>query len=125
MTVKNITERIVEIRERLRKYSQTYMAQQLGMTQKAYSKIETGETKLTVHHLLQIIDILEIELSELFDLKSNAIYHNHHTHQGEGIVMTKNVSENSKELYDKLIASKDREIETLRKYVERLEKELT
>jgi len=114
MTVRGITEKIIDFRERKRKYTQTYMAHRLGMTQKAYSKIETGETKLTVHHLLQIADILEIEMHELLDVGNNAIYHNHNTHNGEGIVMTKNISTDSKELYEKLLDARDKEIEYLR-----------
>lgn len=121
MTVKTILEHIIELRERKRNYSQSYMAQRLGMTQKAYSKIETGETRLTVHHLLQIADILEVELSEILDIGTNAIYHNHATHHGDGNVMTKYIDTDSKGLYEKLIASKDKEIEILRKYIDRLE----
>jgi transcriptional regulator with XRE-family HTH domain len=94
----------------------------MGMTQKAYSKIETGETKLSVHHLIQICDILEVELSEILELETAAIYHNPTNHHGDGNVMTKYMDTDSKGLYEKLIASKDKEIEILRKYIDRLEK---
>lgn len=121
MTVKKILDNIIEWRERKKQYSQAYLAQRMGMTQKAYSKIETGDTKLTVHHLIQIADILEIEINELLELKPNVIYHNHQTHNGEGIVINKKSNDDTKELYDKLLVSKDREIDILHKYIARLE----
>ena len=59
------------------------------MTQKAYSEIETGETKLTVYHLIQIGEILEVRINELLDAEINVVYHNQHTHNGESVAMTK------------------------------------
>jgi transcriptional regulator with XRE-family HTH domain len=94
----------------------------MGVTQKAYSKIETGETKLTVQHLLQIADILEVEMNELLEKSNKMDYLNHQTRNGERIVINESSSDNSKELYEKLIASKEREIDILHKYVARLEK---
>jgi transcriptional regulator with XRE-family HTH domain len=120
MTVKKILDNIIEWRERKKQYSQAYIGQRMGMTQKAYSKIETGETKLTVHHLIQICDILEVELSEILEPETAAIYNNHANHHGDGNVMTKYMDTDSKGLYEKLIASKDKEIEILRKYIDRL-----
>jgi transcriptional regulator with XRE-family HTH domain len=40
---------------------QEYMAVQLGITQAAYSKIENGQTQITVVRLLNICRILEID----------------------------------------------------------------
>lgn len=121
VTVKKILGNIIEWRERRRQYSQAYLAQRMGITQKAYSKIETGETKLTVQHLIQIADILEVELTELLELKTNLVYHNHATHTGDGNVLNKTSGEETKDLYEKLVISKEREIEILKKYVDHLE----
>ena len=122
MTVKKVLDNIIEWRELKRQYSQDYLAQRMGVTQKAYSKIETGETKLTVQHLLQIADILEVEMNELLEKSNKMDYLNHQTRNGERIVINESSSDNSKELYEKLIASKEREIDILHKYVARLEK---
>ncbi len=46
-------------------YTQNYMAIQLGISQRAYSKIECGHTKLTVDRLKVIAEILEVEVYEL------------------------------------------------------------
>ncbi len=122
MTVKNIIDQIIEWRMSKRQYSQSYLAQRMGMTQKAYSKIETGETKLTVYHLIQIGEILEVEINELIDPEISAVYYGHHTHNEKGIAMTKKPNDDLIELCEKQIASKDREIDMLHKYIARLEK---
>jgi transcriptional regulator with XRE-family HTH domain len=46
-------------------YSQEYMAYKLGISQRAYSKIERGETKLTLYRLNQICKLLEIDMNEI------------------------------------------------------------
>ena len=46
-------------------YSQEYMAYKLGISQRAYSKIERGETKMTVFRLNQICKLLEIDINEM------------------------------------------------------------
>ncbi|MCE2963535.1 MAG: helix-turn-helix domain-containing protein [Chitinophagales bacterium] len=122
MTVKKILDNIKEWRERKKQYSQAYLGQRMGITQKAYSKIETGETKLTVLHLIQISDVLEVELREILELESAVIYHPHAHHPGNSNALTPNMDTESKVLYEKLIASKDKEIEILRRYIDRLEK---
>ncbi len=48
-----------KIRE-LRGFSQEYVAQQINISQKAYSKIECGSTKLTNQKLHKILEVLEI-----------------------------------------------------------------
>ena len=46
-------------------YSQSYMGMLLEISQRAYSKIESGHTKLTLERLRLIATILEIEVNEL------------------------------------------------------------
>ena len=108
-----VAERIKKVREG-KNYSQTYLAERLGISQKAYSKIENGETKLSVDHLLKISEVLEVSVNELLSAESLSIYNNYHTHNGEGIVVNKHTSEKMEELYEKLLRAKDNEIELLR-----------
>ncbi|MFQ5445572.1 MAG: helix-turn-helix transcriptional regulator [Saprospiraceae bacterium] len=49
----------------LKGYSQEYMGLCLGMSQKNYSKIERGETRLTVDCLEKIAGIFEMQVSEV------------------------------------------------------------
>lgn len=56
--------------KRLRKgkgYSQTVMANKLGITQMAYSKIERGVTKLNWDYMHQLASILEVYIWDLID----------------------------------------------------------
>lgn len=118
MTIPNqVAERIKTFREK-KNYTQTYLAQQLGISQKAYSKIENGDTKLTVDHLMKISEVLEVSPNELFNSDSFSIYNNYHTHNGEGIVINKHTSEKIIELYDQLLKAKDDEIELLKRLLD-------
>jgi transcriptional regulator with XRE-family HTH domain len=49
----------------MRNYSQKYVASQLGISQNAYSKIENNITQLTVHHVKQLAQILELPITDL------------------------------------------------------------
>jgi len=62
----DIARNIKQIRE-LKSYTQDYMAQELGISQSAYVKIEQGTTTLKIDRLQQIADILEVDLSTLLN----------------------------------------------------------
>jgi transcriptional regulator with XRE-family HTH domain len=49
----------------LRNYSQDYVARKMGISQNAYSKIENNITQLTVNHVKQISQILEVSMMDL------------------------------------------------------------
>ena len=66
----NIIESIKKIRKH-RGVSQEYIASHLNISQSAYHKIEVGETELTTERLQQILNILEIDLSELIGKADN------------------------------------------------------
>ena len=53
--IKNLGHKIKKLRE-LRNFSQEYMADQLGLSQSAYSKLETDQTELTYNRLSKIAD---------------------------------------------------------------------
>lgn len=112
-STKEIGTRIKNIREE-RNYSQDYLAQKLGITQKAYSKIETNQTRLSVEHLLKIAEVLETSINKILDIDAGTVYNNYCTHNGEGIVINKTTSEKILELYDKLLKSKEDEITALK-----------
>lgn len=56
----------LKLRRIEKNYSQDYIAHKLGITQKAYSKIEAGSTELTVKRLIQIASILDLCVAEIF-----------------------------------------------------------
>lgn len=59
-----VAKNIREIRE-FRKLTQTHLAEKLGISQNAYSKIELAYSKITIERLLDISEILNVELSIL------------------------------------------------------------
>lgn len=65
-----LNKKIRSIRE-LRAYSQSYVAERLGVNQKAYSKMELGKTQLNWDKLNKIADILAVSIFELVDPTRN------------------------------------------------------
>ncbi len=49
----------------MRNYTQENVAQQMGISQNAYSKIENNQTQLTISHLKLICKILDVPVNEL------------------------------------------------------------
>lgn len=48
-----------------KRYTQEFMAKRLGLSIRAYSKIERGETQLTVNRLRELSQILGVSMMEL------------------------------------------------------------
>lgn len=65
--------KIKQIRE-LKNYTQEYVAQQLGLSTRAYSKIETGETQLTINRLNEISAILEVQPMEVLGFDDKKVF---------------------------------------------------
>ena len=96
-------------------YSQDYIAKKLGITQKAYSKIENNETKLNVDTLTKIAEILEVDVASFFNSSEKPVLNDFSTRTGGDNVIYKNNSiEKIEELYREIIKAKDSEIETLK-----------
>ncbi|MDY0078485.1 MAG: helix-turn-helix transcriptional regulator [Bacteroidales bacterium] len=68
-----IEHTIKRIRE-LRNYSQEYMAENLGISQVTYSRIETGQTQLNTRRMQQIAKVLEIDLIRLFSFDERVLF---------------------------------------------------
>jgi len=66
-TMNDIARNIKQIRE-LKSFTQEYMAQELGISQPAYAKIEKGLTILKIDRLQQIADIFEVDISALLNM---------------------------------------------------------
>ncbi len=96
----------------LRGYSQEFMAENLGMTQTSYSRIETNQQKLTAEVLEKIAGLLGVTT---VDITSNepVIIQNNASNQGTQIGHNENYFAEQKELYQKIIDSKEKEIERL------------
>lgn len=56
------------------KISQDQMAERLDLTPQAYSKIESGKTKLSLDRIQQIAQILNIDVTELIHNNDNGVF---------------------------------------------------
>ncbi len=65
--------KIKQIRE-LKNFTQEYVAQKLDLSTRAYSKIETGETQLTINRLNEISKVLEMEAMQLLGFDDKKIF---------------------------------------------------
>ncbi|QGK73503.1 helix-turn-helix domain-containing protein [Flavobacterium sp. SLB02] len=68
-----IGDKIKSIRE-LKNYTQEYIADQLGITQAGYSKIEKGKTSLSLEKLQQLALILEMPLENIIRFESHRYF---------------------------------------------------
>jgi transcriptional regulator with XRE-family HTH domain len=69
----SIKNKIKSIRE-LKNYTQEYMAEQLGVTQAGYSKIEKGKTILSYVKLVEIARILEVSVEDIISFDSERYF---------------------------------------------------
>lgn len=106
----------------LKGYSQEYMAQELGISQSSYAKIENGSTKITIDRLQQIAEILDIEVSSLISSSKQPIFNQKNEKGAYGNGYVENLHVENKEMTEKLLAEKDKLILKLEKDIEFLKK---
>jgi transcriptional regulator with XRE-family HTH domain len=110
-------EKIRLIRE-MRGFSQENVAAKLGIAQNAYSRIELNQSKLESGMLVKIAEVLEVSPMDILSSQPAIInfQSNKGTQQSFGYVET--VMTAQKELYEKMLLSKDEEIARLNKIIE-------
>lgn len=96
---------IKQIRE-LRNWSQDYIADSLSISTRAYSKIESGETQLSLNRLNEISKILELDPIQIIQFDSTRLLNEVQT---EAIVPTKLV-----EQYEKTISILEDQVKLLK-----------
>ena len=68
----------------MKNFTQDYVAQKLGLSTRAYSKIETGETQLTINRLNEISAILEVQPMEVLGFDDKKIFNISHSTGNNG-----------------------------------------
>src|SRR5690554_1476295 len=68
-----VQKNIRQLRE-LNNLTQTYMAQKLNMSTASYSKLESGQTDITLSKIEQIAKILNVELENILNFDSSQIF---------------------------------------------------
>ncbi len=67
--------KIKQIRE-LKNFTQEHIATELGLSIRAYSKIESGETQLTINRLNEISQILGVAPMEILGFDEKQVFNN-------------------------------------------------
>lgn len=96
--------KIKQIRE-LKNLTQEYIASQLAISIRAYSKIESGETQLTINRLNEISKILNVEPMDILGFEAGNVFNNC-TQEG-------NIGINYIQMSEKLIVKYEQTIEVL------------
>jgi transcriptional regulator with XRE-family HTH domain len=107
--------KLKQLRE-LKNYTQEYVATQLGLTTRAYSKIESGETQLTINRLNEISAILGIDPMEALGFDHQNIFNNC-TQEGNIGINHINIPDKLIEQYEKRIHQLESEVMFLRALV--------
>lgn len=93
------------------------MAAKLGMSIAGYGKIERNEVEITLQKLHKIAEILSTTIQDILGFEDSFVFNNHRSYQsfiGSNVVNQQEV----KELYEKMLAEKDKEIARLEKLLE-------
>ncbi|MFD1602839.1 helix-turn-helix transcriptional regulator [Flavobacterium artemisiae] len=122
MITHSVKKNIRSIRE-LKNYTQEYMADELGISQAGYSKIEKGKTDLSFKKLTQIASIFEISPEVLFHFDTQNYLDNlgHHEPEliktaDEPLITVQKLYEDKIRLLELLLSKTDLE---LKRYTEK------
>lgn len=104
--------------------TQEQMAEKLEMSKSGYAKLERGETKLNIEHLQQIANVFNIDVVDLLKESgdfsfligdNNSNCNNKYKNNTQEIEKLELIIAHK----DELLAQKDKEIELLRKLLEK------
>jgi transcriptional regulator with XRE-family HTH domain len=118
----HLGQKIKKLRE-LKNLTQSHMANELGITQGAYSKIELGETELSYNKLSRIANILGISTEDISQFNEQMIFNVMHNQTGNGLVVQKGISDQEKQLYENHIDQLKSENTYLKKVLDKLLKD--
>lgn len=108
-------ERVKNIREE-KKFSQDFIAHELGLSQSQYSRRESGEIKFNADEVLNLSKVLTTHISDLYG--EPALTFNNHNQQGGAfgqIHKVYNIPDKLIEQYEKRLQEKDELIALLKK----------
>jgi transcriptional regulator with XRE-family HTH domain len=92
---KQVSSRIQQVREE-RRIKLGAVAKAISLSPSAYSRIEKGETQITVENLFKIANALEVPVQQLLSLKDSQVFGGAHKgliQQGNNTSITISLSE--------------------------------
>jgi transcriptional regulator with XRE-family HTH domain len=111
-------QKIKKIRE-LKNLTQEHLAIELGLTQSAYSKLESGEVDIPYSRLEEISKILELKPEDIITFNEHIVFNVMHNETGNGMVVHQ-ASLIEKELYEDTIKSLKEEIAYLKSVLDKV-----
>ncbi|PKP47463.1 MAG: XRE family transcriptional regulator [Bacteroidetes bacterium HGW-Bacteroidetes-11] len=109
-----IGKKIRKVRE-LRNFTQDFMAKGLGITQEAYSRLESGQTRIDVNRMEKIANILDIDPISLMNFDVSFFFNNRNQNQAGKIVNNHHsLANEERKIYLDRIANLEKEIEDYR-----------
>ena len=112
----DIIENIRAIRKN-KGISHEAMAANLGISQATYTKLEQKETKLTVERLYKIAEIFEMKVEDLLNIEPKSFHQEIYNNKSVTAIsqqQIENLYQENKEVYEKLLQSKDEQIALLK-----------
>lgn len=98
-------------------YSQEYVGSVLGIEQNTYSKLESGQIRLTIDRISKLAELYDVSPDLLISSELPIVNYNNGKFS-KGIVNNENhASYHSKELYEKMLSLKDLLIEEKEKQI--------
>lgn len=120
----NIGTKIKKLRE-LKNFTQDYMAEQLGISQGAYSRMELGDSEMTYGRLEKISEILEMKPEDIISFNESMVFNVMHNQTGNGLVIQNNPPNNKeRELYEAQIETLKAELGFLKGLIKDLQARL-
>lgn len=97
----HIGQKIKKLRE-LKNLTQMHMAQKLGVTQSAYSKMELGESEVTYKRLEKISEVFEMKPEEVISFNDQMVFNISNNPYGGNVfshIDQTGITENERKLY--------------------------
>ena len=116
--IEHVIKKIASMRTK-KGLSYENMADDLSISTAAYRKIETGETKLTLERLFKISKILSAPLSDLLEIGDDVFQQTNNDNATGYQQKIENFYQESREVYEKLLQSKEEQIGLLKQIVEK------
>ncbi len=117
----HIGQKIKKLRE-LKNLTQTHVAQKLGVSQSAYSKMELGESEVTFNRLEKISEVLEMKPEEVIAFNESMVFNVMHNQNGGNVFgdINNTVSDTERQLYQDQINLLKEEVAYLKKMLEKV-----
>jgi transcriptional regulator with XRE-family HTH domain len=121
--------KIMRVLREVNGYTQEYIASELGINQNTYSKLESGQTRLTVDRVKKLAELYKITPEYFFSDELPTINYNSgpNSHSNSGVIGNYNDrgDDKVKDLFLQLLGEKDKIIEEKNETILLLKSELS